>query len=72
LFNTIHSPLSIPKLTHRQHSLPLHPLAEEQCPPTSDWGNQAPQPDEMAEMHTTGSIKIKGVGEICKKGQVLP
>lgn len=70
--------------THVQHPLPAlspsqsfctalpSPLAEEQHSPPSDLGNQAPQAHEMLEMPITGSIKIKGISEICKKGQVLP
>lgn len=69
--------------THVQHPLTLSPsqsfctalpspLAEEQHSPPSDLGNQAPQAHEMLEMPITGSIKIKGISEICKKGQVLP
>lgn len=68
MFNTNLQPSLHPK-AYAQAALPS---PEEQCSPPSDLGNQAPQADEMVEMHTTGSIKIKGVSEICKESQVLP
>lgn len=52
-------------------ALPSSVSGEQHSPP-SDLGNQAPQAHEMLEMPITGSVKIMGVSEICKKGQVLP